>query len=587
MAGTNKRKGRPWGEIRPVNPAAGRLAAFLRAQVEGSGKTLAVLEKEISWSSTQISSLLGGRIPPQRFVTSLITATVPAPLRERRQSEADTLLYEALHPPRTPAPQVVAPRAAATTLDLAAVQAQQIETYDRLTRALEQQAELRQTADNSARLIWILLGMIHKLNDRVTTLSRERDQAAGREVLEAARAKLERARSQQAKAESELDRAEEKKRQAEALAARLQEQITALTDELDRLRGAGGASEEPLPHLAPYTQPAASADPEGDDIDAALARVTAVNDTDSDTVHRITTELGDPAPVIVPDNPTTSPDTPNKTAKELRTEAEAAMESGDFHEATRLYALLTTASTSFLGPTAPDTLFSRYQLAYCTGKTGDPTTARDLVAALIPDETDVLGPDHRDTLTSRHQHAYYTGEAGDPATARDLLAELIQDRERALGPDHRDTLTSRHQHAYCTGEAGDPTTARDLLAKLILDETDVLGPDHPDTLTSRHQHARYTAEAGDPTTARDLVAALISYETPILGPEHPDTLLSRYQHAYYTAEAGDPTTARDLLAKLIPDETRVLGADHPNTRISREQLIAWTEQADDPDTAPA
>ncbi|UUU37487.1 tetratricopeptide repeat protein [Streptomyces sp. NBC_00162] len=450
VAEADKRKGRPWGAIRPVNPSAGKLAAFLRAQVEGSGKTLAVLEKEINYSTTQISSLLSGRIPPQPFVTALIGATVPAQLRERRQSEADGLLYDAMHPPRTAPARGLAPTAGtgsgAGVVDLAAVQAQQIETYDRLTRALEQQAELRQAADNSARLIWILLGMIHNLTDRVHTLTRERDHAAGREVVEAAQAKLARAQSQQAKAESELTRAEEKKQQAVALSARLQEQITALTDELDRLRGQAGASHERLPDLAPLAPFAqkeeTSADPEADDIDAALARVSAVNDTDDDTVYRITTELGDTAP-FVPDNPLISADVPNKTAEQLRVEAAAASKRGDFQEAARLYGLLATASASF------------------------------------------LGPDHLDTLDARDGHAACLGDAGDPGTARDLYADLTADRERVLGLDHPDTLISRYQHAYYVGDAGDPDTARDLMTALIADESRVLGPDHPDTRTSR------------------------------------------------------------------------------------------------------
>lgn len=493
MAGTNKRKGRPWGPVRPVNGAAGRLAEFLRAQVDASGKTLAVLEKEIGYSTTQISSLLGGRIPAQRFVTSVIDATVPAPLRERRRSEAAALLYEAMHPPRVPAPAKAAVPPAAV-VDLAAVQARQIETYDRLTRALEQQAELRQTAENSARLIWILLGMIHKLNDRVTALTREREEAGARELLEAVRAKLERARSQQAKAEGELGRAEEKKRRAEALAERLQRQITELTEELDRLRGTGPGTPEGPAGLAPFT-PRSAADPEGDDIDAALARVTAVNDTDGDTVDRITTELGGPGPAIVPDNASTRADAPDKTAQELRTDAEEAKQNGDFREGARLYALLTAACTGYLGPDDRETLLSRYHHAYCLGRSGDHAVARDLLAALVPHETRVLGPDHAHTLTTRYGHAYFTCDAGDPAIARDLMVPLIADQTRVMGPDHADTLMGRYQHAYYTGEAGDPAGARDLLGALLPDETRVLGPDHPDTAISREQLAFWRAEA--------------------------------------------------------------------------------------------
>ncbi|MGW7117074.1 hypothetical protein ACWGI5_31610, partial [Streptomyces xanthophaeus] len=531
MAGADKRKGRPWGAIRPANPAAGKLAAFLRAQVEGSGKTLAVLEKEINYSTTQISSLLSGRIPSQPFVTALIGATVPAQMRERRQSEADGLLYDAMHPSRTaPARGLTSEATAgarAGVVDVAAAQAQQIETYDRLTRALEQQAELRQAADNSARLIWILLGMIHNLTGRVTTLTRERDHATGREVVEAAQAKLARAQSQQVKAESELTRAEEKKQQAEALSARLQEQIDTLTEELDRLRGQGTAPHERLPglaHLAPGEE--TSADPEADDIDAVLERVSAVNDTDDDTVNRITTELGEPSPAFVPDNPPTSADIPNKTAEQLRAEATTAREHDDFAEASRLYGLLATASAGF------------------------------------------LGPDHRDTLNAREWHASCTGKAGDPGTARDLFSDLIADRTRASGPDSSQTLSSRNQHAYYVGEAGDSETARDLTNTVVSERTRVLGPDHPHTLSSRHQHAYYVGEAGDSETARDLMNAVVSERTRVLGPDHPRTLMSRYQYAYYVAEAGDPEAARDLMAAVVSDESRVLGPDHPHAFMS-------------------
>ncbi|MFE2530043.1 hypothetical protein ACFXEL_38110 [Streptomyces sp. NPDC059382] len=156
-------------------------------------------------------------------------------------------------------------------------------------------------------------------------------------VVEGAQAKLTRAQAQQAKAESELKRAEAKKQQAEALSSRLQEQITALTEELDRLRG-GPAVHDHLPDLAPFPQGGeTSADPEADDIDAALARVSAVNDTDDDTVSRITTELGDTPSGLVPDNPPISTDVPNKTAEQLRAEASAAKERGAFNEAGRLY----------------------------------------------------------------------------------------------------------------------------------------------------------------------------------------------------------------------------------------------------------
>ncbi|MFH8259312.1 hypothetical protein [Streptomyces roseolus] len=92
--------------MRPVNTQAGLLAEFLRLRVDESGKTLAVLSKQVGYSTTQLSTHLSGRIPPHSLVVSLIAATVPPALRERREAEAVRLLRDAQHPPSTrPAPR--------------------------------------------------------------------------------------------------------------------------------------------------------------------------------------------------------------------------------------------------------------------------------------------------------------------------------------------------------------------------------------------------------------------------------------------------------------------------------------------------
>ncbi|MGW3324007.1 tetratricopeptide repeat protein [Streptomyces virginiae] len=425
---------------------------------------------------------------------------MPDLLRERRQAEALQLLHTAEHPPRTSAPTVPAQ---AGTVTLTQTQADQIQVYERLTRALEQEGELRQAAENSARLIWVLLGMVNRLEDRVRVLSGERDRLAGQVAdgtVEAAEIRLMRAEEQKAKAESELTRAEEKKKQAESLAARLREEIEVLTDELDRLRGDGPSPHDDLPRQDVRLHEGPTGDAEADDIDTALARAAAVNDEDSDTIDRISTEItGGPAtietaPVIVPDNAPTSPDVANKPAAQLKQEAEAAAESGNAAEAASLYGALAAITSAYLGARHTDSLNHRDSHARWTGKKGDSAGARDLYTALVTDRVEFT--DHVSTLISRNNHAYWTGEAGDPATARDLQASLITDRTRVLGPDHENTLTSRNNHAHWTGEAGDPATARDLYASVITDYTRVLGPDHKDTLTSRNEHTRWEDEAG-------------------------------------------------------------------------------------------
>ncbi|WP_051841685.1 tetratricopeptide repeat protein [Streptomyces sp. NRRL F-5193] len=571
-----------------MNTQARLLAEFLRLRIDESGKTLAVLSKQVGYSTSQLSTHLSGRIPPHDLVVGLIAATVPPALRERREAEAVRLLRDAEHPPRAVAKPVVPAQSSAVSL--AKVQADQIQVYERLTRALEQEGELRQAAENSARLVWVLLGMVNTLEDRVRQLTGERDRlaadVAGGE-LEAARRRVGRAEEQKATAESELARAREKQRQAEELADRLRQEIEALTDDLDRLRGEG-----PSPHdhlrgpVVASPGPGEERDAAADDIDAALARATAVNDQDSDTIDRISTELtGQPTPVpqaqpLVPDNSLTSPDMANITAAQLKEDARAAAGRGNALEAARLYGALAARSAAYFGPHHQDTLLTRSYHAYWVDEAGDPATARDLYAILITAQNRAPAfADHEKTLINRHNHAYCTGKAGDPATARDLYADIVTDSLRVLGPDHKTTLASRHHHAHFTGEAGDLATARDLYAALITDRTRVLGPSHKDTLTSRHNHASCTGKAGDPATARDLYAALMADQNRVLGPDHENTLTSRHNHASCTGNAGDPATARDLYAHLITDRTRVLGPDHEDTLASRKQFDHWAREA--------
>ncbi len=304
--------GRPWGPIHTENPAARKLAETLRRHVDGSGKTLPVLSDEISMSKSQTGVYLAGKVPAEAFVVALIRKTVRPELRQRRQEEALALREQAMRPaPRTtPGTPVTAGPGAGYAIELAAAQAQQIETYDRLTRTLEQRAEVERAKNNSDKLAMVLLNMIHQLDRRVTDLAKERDQLLARprsDALEDAERKLARAEEQEQRARAELRRAEEKQRQAEDLEARVTDQLRRLTDELDRLRA--GDTTSPLDTLPALAGEAAaglvSADPVGDDIDAVLARASQVNAEDNTTLNRVTSELNEPTAGVVQDN---SPD---------------------------------------------------------------------------------------------------------------------------------------------------------------------------------------------------------------------------------------------------------------------------------------
>ncbi|MGW7097620.1 hypothetical protein [Streptomyces sp. NPDC054874] len=434
--------GRPWGPIRAENPAARKLAEMLRRHVDGCGKTLAMLGGEMSMSKAQTGVYLAGKVPTEAFIIALINATVHPELRERRQEETLALREQALRPaPRTTtgAPAAVG-LGAGYAVELAAAQARQIETYDRLTRALEQRAEVERAKNNSDKLVMVLLNMIHQLDRRVTDLAKERDQLRAQpagEALEDAERKLARAEEQEQRARAELRRAEEKQRQAEDLEARVQDQLRWLTDELDRLRAGDTTSPlETLPVVADEPQEHhASTNPVGDDIDAALAHAGQVNDEDNTTLNRLTSELNEPAAGVVQDNPPDNPKSPKSLEARL-SQAEEVADAGNHERAIVLF------------------------------------------NELIPDATQILGTDHPDTLNARHNHALNMGSAGSHERAIVLLNELIPDVTRILGTDHRDTLITRYNHALNVGKTGDKELTMALLNDLLLDCTRTLGPDH-------------------------------------------------------------------------------------------------------------
>ncbi|MFI6151724.1 tetratricopeptide repeat protein [Kitasatospora sp. NPDC051170] len=560
------RGGRPWGSIWAQTPEGEALALFLRARVDGSDLTMTAAAERMHCSTTLTGDFLSGRrVPEAAFVAALLRVTVPEPERRRLlQAEADRLLHAVRHPKEQPR------RAGGEDLagQLERVRAQQVETYERLTHALEQQTELYKAAQNSAQLVMVLLGMINTLAGRVQSLSAERDgllqRAGDGRELEDTQQRLARALDQERRAKEELARARDKQRQAEELAARVQRRVDELADELDRLRtrepgrvvdegsstGSGGS--------------AVTADPVGDDIDQALARAIEVNDTDEQALRRITDELHDAVPAEAESRSPVLPDNRDNPVSS----AEPA-EAGEPQEEARKLEQLVAIQAGFRGSGHPYTLTSRYNHALEVGKTGEPRRAARLLAELIQDQLRVLGPDHPDTLTTRHTHAVNLGEAGEHREAARLLAELIQDRVRLLGANHPDTLLTRHSHAVKVGEAGMQGKAGWLLAELIQDQARVLGPGHPDTLVSRRRHAFNAEDVGDHSEAARLFAELATDQAWAIGRDHPDTLASRHSRAVNLGEAGEHREAARLLAELVQDRARVLGPDHPDTLLAR------------------
>ncbi|MBD0671651.1 hypothetical protein BU198_13310 [Streptomyces sp. CBMA156] len=530
------------------------LALFLRKRVDESPLTMTDVAGRLPFSKSRVGAFLSGDpVPGRDFVVALVRVTVREPvLRQRHEAEACRLREAAEHPEN----QGRQFHGGGPAAELERVRARQVDTYERLARALEQRADLQQAAQNSAQLVMVLLTMISNLEGKVRVLSAERDELRGRAgdraEFEDAQARLARALSQEHRAKEELERSRDKLRQADELASRVEAQVRELTDELDRLRSSESAATDDADTMPGGRSPAA--DPAADDIDRALARAAAVNDADDETLQRITDALQDDAQELAPqegpaedlngqavvpdnrDNPLTSTVTADKPSVHV-----------------------TATSLDAGTPTA------RYTRALRLGKAGDHRGAADLFADVARDYARLLGPDHSSTLISRHHHAMQVGNAGAGLEAADLLADLVQDCVRVLGADHPRTLTNRHHHAFQIGKAGDHRGAADLFAALARDQERVLGPDHSSTLISRHHHAFQVGNAGAGLEAADLLADLVQDYVRVLGADHPRTLTNRHHHAVQLWAADRPREAAGLFAALARDYARVLGPDHPST----------------------
>ncbi|GAA1108063.1 tetratricopeptide repeat protein [Kitasatospora arboriphila] len=567
--------GRPWGPIRARTPEAKALAIFLRTRIDESPLTMTAVSERVPYSKTRVGEYLSGDpVPEEDFVLLLVAVTIPEPQRcARLQAEGRRLLSEARDPKDRHTNQDGDGSLAGK---LERVRAQQVETYERLTRALERQTELQETAKHSTQLVIVLLSMINTLAGRVHTLSAEREellgQAGDRRELEDTQQRLTRALDQERRAKEELERARDKQRQAEDLAARVQQQVDELTHSLDRLRARDhGTDPSAASDGSTHTTAGSTnvvADPVADDIDQALAQAASVNDTDEQTLQRITDELQDtdsrqvvpysPAatsgrPTVVPNNPDNPP-----TGKDPSAGIQAAS-----------------------GPPSadhPNTLTARHHHAVTLGKAGERAEAARLLDAVVQASVRVLGADHPDTLDARHSHAVTLGEAGERAEAARLLDAVVQASVRVLGADHPNTLTARHNHAANLGAAGERAEAARLFDAVVQDRVRVSGADHPHTLTARQNHAVNLGAAGERAEAARLFDALVLDRVRVLGADHPHTLDARHNHAVNLGAAGERAEAARLLDAVARDRARVLGADHPGTLTSRREQQLFEEK---------
>jgi hypothetical protein len=215
--------------------------------------------------------------------------------------------------------------------------------------------------------------------------------------------------------------------------------------------------------------------------------------------------------------------TPHQHHTTARTCADALLDAWPAIDRNTDLAQALRANTTALTACAEDALYQPaahpvlLRAGTSLGASGQATAATSYLERIAGLVSRSLGPTHPDTLTARHQLACWRGISGDAASAAAGLATLLTDRLHLLGPDHPNTLTTRQEAAYWQGEQGDLSGSAAALAKLLIDRMRVLGPDHPDTLVTGHTLARSRGELGDAVGAVTDFEHLLETQLRVLG----------------------------------------------------------------------
>jgi hypothetical protein len=200
-----------------------------------------------------------------------------------------------------------------------------------------------------------------------------------------------------------------------------------------------------------------------------------------------------------------------------------------------------------------------------TAKAGDPTTALARFAELREEFERELGPTDPETLSLRHNLAYWSAETGRPGWAAEEF-----DRLAAMFTEPEDVLEARLLAAWAMAKNEDVEPAYERLTTLLPECERELGDDHPTTIKVVDNLLFWGEELGHPPPeALALIRRLLDAGRAM--NDDLNGIMWRYHGALYL-RTSDVDGARAEFAALLPISTRVLGEHHEQTHKIAAQL---------------
>ena len=195
-----------------------------------------------------------------------------------------------------------------------------------------------------------------------------------------------------------------------------------------------------------------------------------------------------------------------------------------------------------------------------------------ILREVLSEQQQAIGADHPDTLQTRYRLAWVLGLEGQYTESEEMFRQLLTDRRRVFGEDDIATTATRHRIGWVRALQRDYAQAESIFRELLRDEQRVLGDEHPDTLTTRHRLAWVVGLQGRFAEAEQMHRDLLPCERRVLGYEHQDILTTRLRLAYVIARQGRQSEAAKMFSDLLPDQQRILGDSHPDTLSTKMRL---------------
>jgi serine/threonine protein kinase/tetratricopeptide (TPR) repeat protein len=267
-------------------------------------------------------------------------------------------------------------------------------------------------------------------------------------------------------------------------------------------------------------------------------------------------------------------DRPRIEARLRHTIAAAYHALGQYEIAARQGQRAVDIRSRVLGPDDPETLQSRYGLAYTYGLGVDTDDAVVIIEDVLARQRRVLGDEHEDTLNSTRLLILLYKDQRRYQKAESLATDAIRAMRRTLGEDHFQVRELEYTLAMVLERQQRYEEAVALMEPVVRAVRERAGDDDPLTLEYMHVLARLYAKTGRFAEAEPLHLKVVEGRRRVVGEDSPWTMRALEALAYMYTCQGRFEEAERTYRDTIELASRTRGEEDNRTVTAKDDL-AW------------